>query len=84
MFIQYQFIWRSNSFSGAFLPEIQLINSLFLQWVFNVRWFHSFVIWRICGLNTFDALLASLNKVFATFLLYRGKMPKKENKVRID
>ena len=32
---------------------------------------------------TFDALRASLNKVFTTFLLYRDKMPEKENKVRI-
>ena len=32
---------------------------------------------------TFDALHASLNKVFATFLLYTDKMQKKENKVRI-
>ena len=33
---------------------------------------------------TFDALHASLNKVFATFHHYRDKMPKRpENKVRI-
>ena len=80
MFIQYQFIWRSNSFSDAFLPEIQKINSLFLQWVFNVRWFFR----DMANLRiTFDALRASLNKVFATFLLHRDKMPEKENKVRI-
>ena len=34
---------------------------MFLQWVFNVKWFNSFVIWRICGLHSTCCTLHLIN-----------------------
>ena len=79
-------LFSINLFGGLILFQMHFLlkynKSILCSYsgFFNVRWFFR----DMANLRiTFDALRASLNKVFATFLLFRDKMPKRENKVRI-